>query len=127
MALKVPKFVPQDLILKALGFSVVGGLFAYVYSMVMAPLLANTAFSAVYYFLLFVAMAYIAKAVTIDNVHWFQMAMLLLAMAGIGSIITWIRPDAAQFILGAGEPTIPGFMHTLFYMMFAELIMKKVK
>ena len=127
MAMKIPGFVPHELLLKALGISVIGGLVAYVLSMLMAPLMADVAFSAIYYIILLTAIVYLAKKATVDNMSWFQVFVLLLAMAGIGSVITWIQPSAAQFILGAGDATLLGFAHTILYIEIAEIIMKMVK
>ena len=119
-------------LIKAGLVSIVGGIFAWLLSMILNPVIAfgiigETAIGLVLVFILLGMSIKYKNEIKITAASLFQTVMLFFIIGLIGTLITTFIPIAgiANFILSINF-TILGILWTFFYIMLIELLLAKV-
>lgn len=119
----------KRLLIKAIVVTIIGGIVATDLSMIF-PIVQSMPFGTpVLWIVIALILAVVLakyKAVKIDKISIFDLAVLLALIAAIGTALTTVMPTLAPFVLSVGQAfTVEGLLLTLLYIALTEWLVVK--
>lgn len=108
---------------------VLASIISFVVNAVVGPYAADPVFTVIWAFVGLAVLYYVVgvqKAISVDNLSWFRVLVLLVALLAIGSAIKLVLPDVGVYLLDLSNLTISGFAWTIAYIGIAEWVAKMI-
>jgi hypothetical protein len=101
------------------------GIFSYFGGMIFGALAAIPMWTILIGIILVGLLVYLKGFISLDDIEFYDILVLLVLVGVIGTGITTFIPGASMFILSLGEFSVMGLGWTLFYIGLGEIIVNK--